>query len=522
MGKRQHQKDKMYLTYTEWTTLYGGKASGTSTNTHEDSTFRRLPFDHCCLSLQPFEHPYCDTDGNIFDLEALLPYVKHYKHNPVTGKPIDPKSLTKLNFFKNADGDYHCPVLFKPFLKHSHIVAIKTTGNVFSYEAIEQLNIKSRHWKDLITDEPFTRKDIITIQDPSNARKFNLSTFHHIKHNLRVEDEEITKERKDPNAKLKTVSSTAKDVLIELEKTYKPAEQEKLKVAEKADKFNAAPYSTGAAAAGFTSTVMPVVRTTDAAILDEDVVRYERVKKKGYVKLVTNLGPLNLELHCDLVPKTCENFLKHCKNGYYNGTKFHRSIKNFMIQGGDPTNTGKGGTSIWGKPFEDEFKPNLVHQGRGILSMANSGTDTNGSQFFITFRSCRHLDNKHTVFGKIVGGLETLNELEKIEVDNKDRPIEDIIIQIAQIYVDPYEEVDEQLAKDRAEDLEKQAKEAAEKNKSKIKEKDNVLKVYRPGVGKYVNPTKDQSKVEPSTSTNSEVPAKKSKIVRTDFSFSSW
>ncbi|CAB0035869.1 unnamed protein product [Trichogramma brassicae] len=126
--------------------------------------------------------------------------------------------------------------------------------------------------------------------------------------------------------------------------------------------------------------------------------------------------------------------------------------------------------------------------------MANSGTDTNGSQFFITFRSCRHLDNKHTVFGKIVGGLETLNELEKIEVDNKDRPIEDIIIQIAQIYVDPYEEVDEQLAKDRAEDLEKQAKEAAEKNKSKKKEKDNVLKVYRPGVGKYVNPTKDQSK----------------------------
>ena len=122
-----------YLTYTEWTTLYGGKKAGPE-DVGEDSTFRRLPFDSCCLSLQPFEHPYCDANGNIFELEALVPYVKQHKHNPVTGKPIDVKSLTKLNFFKNAEGQYHCPVLFKVFSKHSHIVAVKTTGNVFSHE----------------------------------------------------------------------------------------------------------------------------------------------------------------------------------------------------------------------------------------------------------------------------------------------------------------------------------------------------------------------------------------------------
>lgn len=108
--------------------------SGTPSESSEDSTFRRLPFDHCCLSLQPFEHPYCDIDGNVFELEALLPYVKQFKHNPVTGKPLDTKTLIKLNFSKNADGEYHCPVLFKIFSKHTHIVAIKTTGNVFSYE----------------------------------------------------------------------------------------------------------------------------------------------------------------------------------------------------------------------------------------------------------------------------------------------------------------------------------------------------------------------------------------------------
>nr|CAI5836879.1 unnamed protein product [Callosobruchus analis] len=85
-----------------------------------------------------------------------------------------------------------------------------------------------------------------------------------------------------------------------------------------------------------------------------------------------------------MVKKTCENFIKHCENGYYNGTKFHRSIRNFMIQGGDPTNTGNGGTSIWGKHFEDEFRPNLSHTGRGILSMANSGKNTNGSQLYVS------------------------------------------------------------------------------------------------------------------------------------------
>lgn len=94
-----------------------------------------------------------------------------------------------MNFFKNAQEDYHCPVLFKPFTKNSYIVAIKTTGNVFCNEAVEQLNIKGKNWKDLLNDTPFTRSDIITIQDPNNLNKFNISTFHHIIKNLRVETE---------------------------------------------------------------------------------------------------------------------------------------------------------------------------------------------------------------------------------------------------------------------------------------------------------------------------------------------
>merc|ERR1719471_2753492 len=99
-----------------------------------------------------------------------------------------------------------------------------------------------------------------------------------------------------------------------------------------------------------------------------------------------------------------------------------------MIQGGDPKGTGTGGDSHWGGPFKDEFLQFLSHTGRGMLSMANSGPDTNKSQFFITYRSCRHLDEKHSVFGRVVGGLETLTKMESIEVDSKDRPKDEIKI----------------------------------------------------------------------------------------------
>ncbi|KAJ9584118.1 hypothetical protein L9F63_021527, partial [Diploptera punctata] len=498
MGKRQHQKDKMYLTYTEWTTLYGGKKAGPET-----SNFRRLPFDHCCVSLQPFEHPYCDKQGNIFELQAIVDFLKKFKSNPVTGEPLDAKSLIKLNFHKNGKGEYHCPVLYKLFTKQSHIVAVAGTGNVFSYEAVEQLNIKTKSWKDLLTDEPFQRKDLITIQDPNNIEKFNLTTFHHLKNNLKVEDEEVDK---DPAANLKTVSLETREILEELKREYK-APEVKEEAKKIADKFNAAHYSTGAVAAGFTSTVVAPETKHEAAIIEEDLVRYERVKKKGYVRLVTNFGPLNLELYCDTLPKTCENFLKLSQQGYYDGVRFHRSIRNFMIQGGDPTGTGEGGESIWGKPFEDEFKPNLTHTGRGVLSMANSGPNTNKSQFFITFRSCRHLDGKHSIFGRVVGGLDTLTAMEKVETDNKDRPIEDIIIEKAQVFVDPYQEADEQIdhcIENVINDVTKPG--------PQLLEKISELKVFRSGVGKYIN-MEDTKREGPSDP----VSAKKKKTIGYNF-----
>lgn len=123
--------------------------------------------------------------------------------------------------------------------------------------------------------------------------------------------------------------------------------------------------------------------------------------KKYYALLSTDKGDFKLELFADKVPNTVNNFVFLTRQGYYDGTIFHRVIPNFMVQGGDPTGTGTGGP---GYRFADEFHPDLTHDKRGILSMANAGPATNGSQFFITHGPTPHLNNKHSVFGQIAEG----------------------------------------------------------------------------------------------------------------------
>jgi peptidyl-prolyl cis-trans isomerase-like 2 len=337
MGKKQHQQDKLYLTSTEWKHFFGGKKPDTSS--HADSLeFRRLPFSCCALSFQPFEHPYCTQEGHVFDLENILQFLKKYGRNPITGQPLDGKSLIKMNFYKNSKEKYHCPITFKVFNENSHIVCIASSGNVFSFEAIEQLNIKANYFKDLLNDSSFTKKDIITIQDPSNLSKFNLSTFYYVKENLKWEKDDSAN-KQDPNYYLKSISVEAKNALDEL-KSSTAANSEATtskksnEVMRKADVVNAATYSTGRVAASFTSTVMEIVTKQEPAIIDEDEIRWSRLLKsgkKGYVCLVTNFGRLNIELFCDQVPQTCENFLKHCANKYYKDTNFHRVVKGFMV-----------------------------------------------------------------------------------------------------------------------------------------------------------------------------------------------
>ena len=186
--------------------------------------------------------------------------------------------------------------------------------------------------------------------------------------------------------------------------------------------------------------------------------------EKGDIAVIikTSMGEIKIKMFPDYAPKAVENFITHAKNGYYNGLIFHRVIKDFMIQGGDPNGTGTGGNSIWNKPFEDEFTPQL-HNLNGALSMANAGPNTNGSQFFIVkagsvpenlveqmkdmpeyfpeefvkdyseIGGTPWLDYHHTVFGQVYDGMDVVNSIANVKTDYSDKPETDVIIESIEV-----------------------------------------------------------------------------------------
>lgn len=189
------------------------------------------------------------------------------------------------------------------------------------------------------------------------------------------------------------------------------------------------------------------------------VAGYQEGNIKG--KIVTNMGEMEIILFPNIAPKAVENFVTHAKNGYYEGIIFHRVIDGFMIQGGDPTGTGMGGESIWGKEFEDEFDVNYRHF-HGAISMANAGPATNGSQFFIVtakdnvsnnivdqmrdageaagypeevvnayrdFGGTYHLDGRHSVFGHVTAGMDVAIAISQVDTNSQDKPLQDVVIE---------------------------------------------------------------------------------------------
>ncbi|PSC71972.1 peptidyl-prolyl cis-trans isomerase-like 1 [Micractinium conductrix] len=146
------------------------------------------------------------------------------------------------------------------------------------------------------------------------------------------------------------------------------------------------------------------------------------------VEIKTSMGTFQVELYQKHAPRTCKNFLELARRGYYDGTVLHRIIRSFMIQGGDPTGTGRGGTSIYGGKFEDEITRELKHTGAGVLSMANSGPNTNGSQFFVATAPTPWLDGKHTIFGRVCSGMDVIKRLDNVQTDKGDRPLSEVKI----------------------------------------------------------------------------------------------
>ena len=323
-------------------------------------------------------------------------------------------------------------------------------------------------WRDLVNNEEFNRKDIIVLQDPQNVESRNISSFKYQQEGSTTLNEEQELERKDPARnvnkaalgsaprvlKAKEAVALARSKRDPTNPNHSASEASELNSArasaasrstdsKKVLPFNAARHTTGKAAQSFTSTGFTPHTAADRALLTEEeyMLQPKRVKQKGYARISTNHGDLNIELRPEFAPQAVWNFVKLARKGYYNGVVFHRNIRNFMIQGGDPTGTGRGGQSIWGKNFNDEFDGPLTHSERGVVSMANKGKNTNSSQFFITYRAAKHLDRKHTIFGQVVGGLDTLSRLENLPVQDSDkRPIDDIEMKEIVILIDPFEE----------------------------------------------------------------------------------
>ncbi|CAI2365354.1 unnamed protein product [Moneuplotes crassus] len=478
MGKKRHTQDKMWISTTEHIIDWGGKGS----TIHGKQKFQKPLFYCCAISFLPFSSPVATPDGTIFEFTNIVPYIQKYKKNPVNGDPFKLSDLIKLKFSKNEKGEYYCPITGKIFNEYSHIVAIKETGEVYSYDAYDNLR----------NVEPFSKQKIITLQNPNEPDR-NINEFYCFKNGddlnfepktentmnltnsqkklmskIQKEAGTLTPEAEYNNIhkRIKTQEGEEEDKQIEppkpkkkktfinplklknpLPKDFKIEPKAFIQIKKMEVKNRHSSQTEGKASGSFTSTSLTPAYKNEFRMKNDQEIRkdyYQLIKSrqiKGEIELSTTLGKMSLLIHCDYCPKTGENFIELCESKYYNGLTFHRLIPEFMIQGGDPKGDGTGGTSYFGKQFEDEFHPKIGHNRKGILSMANSGSNTNGSQFFITFGPCTHLDGMHTAFGEVVGGKEVLSVMESIPTKTGDKPEKEIKILEATVLKNPYREI---------------------------------------------------------------------------------
>lgn len=193
----------------------------------------------------------------------------------------------------------------------------------------------------------------------------------------------------------------------------------------------------------------------------------------GKVLLKTTAGDIDIELWSKEAPKACRNFVQLCMEGYYDGTVFHRVVRDFIIQGGDPTGTGAGGESIYGRPFKDEFHSRLRFNRRGLVAMANAGPHDNGSQFFFTLGRADELNNKHTIFGKVTGDtVYNMLRLAEVECDDEERPLNPHKIKSTEVLHSPFDDI---IPRETKKARKEKDKEEAKKSQSKATKNFSLL-----------------------------------------------
>jgi len=346
-SKVKRQKEKQYQSAREHR-ANSQLRSGNQPSAIGSNATRKLPFNCCALSLMPFESPVCTKNGIIFEKTAIEPFLAEHKIDPVTGNPMTSNDLIALVMDKDEEGRWQCPVVTKPFADHTKIVAIVQNppgneANVYSNEAYQELNVKAKNYVDLTTGLRFNKKkDVIVLNDP-NDDVFNklrdINSFYHIRNQRHIESKAPPKQ----NIRHSVTASRILDKIntSKKEETAKDAKKrgapdlakdgKRLKIF--ASDVTGVKQTTGRLSGSLTSSAMSISYDNDAREATEEEILtsmfqvMRRRKKKGYVRLQTNLGDIMLEIHCDIVPRTSTNFIKLCEAHKYNGTSFHRLIK---------------------------------------------------------------------------------------------------------------------------------------------------------------------------------------------------
>jgi peptidyl-prolyl cis-trans isomerase-like 2 len=357
----KRQKEKQYLSAREQRSQ-GQSRAQTGRNTHQNGTVQRLlPFDCCALTLVPFSTPVCTTSSQVvFDNASLMEFVFKFKRDPVTGAEMElgnskkdnsnndkktSSQIIRLNMDRDSEGRWQCPILTKPFTNMTKIVAVVDRGDgessleayVYSYEAYHELNEKNKNWVDLTTGKKFSpRKDVIILNDPNDDKlqqRRDIQGFWHIQNSRSLEDAKSGAAGGNSNDTTSSgnvrYSVTATRVMEKIEKDR----QEKMKKRQLetndgtatagssskkgrkilAQDVTGVSFTSGRAASSLTSTSMDVAydnplreATTEEILQSKFQIMKSRKDEKGYVRLKTNLGDMLVELHCDIVPRTCK------------------------------------------------------------------------------------------------------------------------------------------------------------------------------------------------------------------------
>lgn len=434
MGKNT---DKLYITQSEW--ALGDHSAGGGKKSASQSGVQKNPFWHCTIGQQPIspKNMMVDKLGYVYDIKNIVPYIvkqgkkvagggkKGVVHPVEKGALLARTDLMKLTVSVNGEGKIIDPVSFKEMSKYHTAVVVRPSKRVYLEDTIKELGKSGR---DPVSDEAFTKGDVLRLRNCA--------------------DEEAGGGGGGGDGDGTVVRTGEKTAILADSATdSKPTDR-------------TGQTTTHHVAASLTSTTyVPTTHVTveETGLVDRLTPKMPELKNPVYALLTINCqgqrGQINLELYPYNAPLTVYNFVKLAQTGYYDGTVFHRNIKHFMIQGGDPSGTGSGGESIFGKTFRDEcgtFNPH-THDSRGVLSMANRGKGTNSSQFFITYSRAPHLDGKHTVFGRVVDAKNAfLTTLEMAETTADDKPVKKITLESVSVSGDPFkflEEITEKTAK---------------------------------------------------------------------------